>query len=257
MGCNEVPKAGGGTYWSGGPNDYRDYALGYDSNQKVREDMTRDALVRLQQKGWLSKKVADLKPDELVAEAFALNEEGGPLSQSMISDVIEFGRMVHAEMNALADAARFRRSTVGSTLYCTTLPCHMCAKLIIAAGIERVVYVQPYNKSLIEELFSDSVSIGERPAEKKVIFDSLKGVTPNGFKLAFQKTRKRKDAQGNAIKWDPTSAHPVFLSIFPYYQSLEKRALGDLGLALGKVIRARSMPTDDSTGSQTAPMTPA
>lgn len=232
MGCNEVPKSGGGTYWAGEKKDYRDYALGFDSNQKVREDMTRDALVRLKEKGWLSPEFERLKPDELVEAAFSKSGEGGPLNRSMLADVIEYGRMVHAEMNALADAARFRRSTVDATLYCTTLPCHMCTKLIIAAGIARVVYIQPYGKSLIEELFGDSVAIDEHPEEKKVIFESMKGVTPNGFKRAFHKNKKRKSSDGIAEKWDPSSSIPIFLSTFPYYQPLEDNALRELKKAV-------------------------
>lgn len=236
LGCNEVPKAGGGTYWSGGKDDHRDYALGFDSNQRVREDMTRDALVRLQKKGWLSDKYKSAKPDELVAKAFAAPpDKPGPLNQSMVADVIEFGRMVHAEMNALTDAARFRRSTGGATLYCTTLPCHMCTKLVIAAGVKRVVYVQPYGKSLIEELFTDSVSIDEKSDGSTVLFETLKGVTPNGFKLAFHKKRSRKRKDGSAVQWNPMQSAPTFLSTFPYYLQLEIRAQDDLSAAVRKV----------------------
>jgi deoxycytidylate deaminase len=239
VGCNEVPKAGGGTYWAGGDEDFRDYALGYDSNQKVREDMTRDALVRLQKLGWLSAAYADLTPDELVGEAFYEDSKKvGPLSRSMMKDIIEYGRMVHAEMNALTDAARFRRSTIGATLYCTTMPCHMCTKLIIASGIRRVVYIQPYGKSLIEELFDDSVAVDEHPEEERVIFDSLKGVTPNGFKRAFHKVRRRKNPDGTAESWDPVAASPIFVSNFAYYPTLEVKALGDLANAI-KMIEAR------------------
>jgi deoxycytidylate deaminase len=240
MGCNEVPKAGGGTYWSGTSSDYRDYALGYDSNQKLREDMTRDVLVRLQDKNWLSENFSKMRPDQLVEAAFSpQGTEAGPLAQSMLSDVIEYGRMVHAEMNALADAARFRRSTVNATLYCTTLPCHMCTKLIVASGIMRVVFIQPYGKSLIDELFSDSVAIDERPEKKMVIFESLKGVTPNGFKVAFQKNKKRKDSSGKALKWDALSSRPTFVSTFPYYQPLEDKALADMAASLGNLKKAQ------------------
>lgn len=229
LGCNEVPKAGGGTYWSGSDADFRDYALGYDSNQRVREDMTRDALVRLQKKGWLADRFEETKPDELVAEAFSENSsDSGPLSQSMIADVIEFGRMVHAEMNALSDAARFRRSTKDATLYCTTLPCHMCTKLVIAAGVKRVVYVQPYGKSLIEELFIDSVSVDEKGDGAKVSYETLKGVTPNGFKMAFHKKKKRKNKDGSSIQWNPTTSGPTFLSTFLYYIDLEVMAKKEL-----------------------------
>jgi deoxycytidylate deaminase len=245
VGCNEVPRAGGGTYWADGQLDYRDYALGYDSNQKVREDMTRDALVRLQKNGWLADRFANLKPDELVNSAFtSTSAQQAPLADSMMKDIIEYGRMVHAEMNALADAARFRRSTIGATLYCTTMPCHMCTKLVIASGIERVVYVQPYGKSLVEELFDDSVAVDEHPEAPKVRFDSLKGVTPNGFKRAFHKSSKRKTADGHAVSWDPTKSHPTFLSNFPYYLSLETKAVGDLATLL-KVVNA-SHPRQDN-----------
>jgi cytidine deaminase len=195
--------------------------------------MARDALVRLQKGDWLSAKFANVTPDELVSAAFGeKSSSAGPLSSSMIKDVIEFGRMVHAEMNALADAARFRRSTVGATLYCTTMPCHMCAKLIIAAGISRVVYVQPYTKSLVADLFDDSVSIDERSEKRKVVFDSLKGVTPTGFKRAFHKQEKRKNSDGTAKLWDPTSAVPTFSSTFPYYLPLETKAKEDLKQSL-------------------------
>lgn len=248
MGCNEVPKAGGGTYWSGSSVDFRDYAIGHDSNQKVREDMTRDALVRLQGKGWLSEKFTDSTPDELVSLAF--NEKGndkGPLSSSMMKDIIEYGRMVHAEMNALADAARFRRSTIDSTLYCTTMPCHMCTKLIIAAGVTRVVYVQPYGKSLVEELFNDSVAIDDHPEGIRVTFDSLKGVTPNGFKRAFHKIAKRKNSNGNAQRWDQAKASPSFLSNFPFYVALEQRSLIALEEALTFVEESAAKARTDAS----------
>jgi cytidine deaminase len=239
VGCNEVPRAGGGTYWTDGENDSRDYAIGYDSNQKVREDMSRDALVRLQRQGWFAGDYAKLPPDDLVEAAFYEDSTRvGPLARSMIKDVIEYGRMVHAEMNALADAARFRRSTIGATLYCTTMPCHMCTKLIIASGISRVVYIQPYGKSLIEELFDDSVAVDEHPDDERVIFDTLKGVTPNGFKRAFHKSRKRKNTDGSALMWDSANSSPIFPSNFAYYVPLEIKAIDDLGGAL-KIIADR------------------
>lgn len=49
-------------------------------------------------------------------------------------------RAVHAEQNAIIQAAIHGVSTVGSTLYCTHQPCVLCAKMIINAQIERVVY---------------------------------------------------------------------------------------------------------------------
>lgn len=51
---------------------------------------------------------------------------------------------VHAEANAIAFAARAGVSTAGTTLYCTHAPCYDCAKLILNAGITRVVYAEKY-----------------------------------------------------------------------------------------------------------------
>lgn len=51
---------------------------------------------------------------------------------------------VHAEANALAFAARHGMSTDGTDLYTTLSPCYECAKLVINAGISRVIYDRPY-----------------------------------------------------------------------------------------------------------------
>lgn len=240
LGCNEVPKAGGGTYWSGEDGDHRDYAVGHDSNQQVKQDMARDALVRLQ-KGWLQDKYKSLSAERL--SVLALDAKDAPLKGAMLADVIEYGRMVHAEMNAITDAARSRKSTQGATLYCTTMPCHLCTKLVIASGIKRVVYVQPYPKSLVDELYWDSVAIDQDTSERKVSFETLKGVTPNGFRMAFRKVTKRKNVDGSALSWSPLDASPVFLSHYAYYRPLEIAASSELATAMQKVAKARPLPS--------------
>jgi dCMP deaminase len=52
--------------------------------------------------------------------------------------------VLHAEANAITKIARSGNSSDGSTLYVTATPCIECAKLIIQAGIKRVVYSEPY-----------------------------------------------------------------------------------------------------------------
>ena len=54
-------------------------------------------------------------------------------------------RTVHAEMNAIAQAARYGPSTNGCDLYCTVMPCWNCAKMIAAVGIEHVYYLRDYH----------------------------------------------------------------------------------------------------------------
>ncbi len=52
--------------------------------------------------------------------------------------------VLHAEANAITKIARSGNSCEGATLYVTTMPCIECSKLIIQAGIKRVVYSEPY-----------------------------------------------------------------------------------------------------------------
>lgn len=63
---------------------------------------------------------------------------------------------VHAEQNAIIQAAKFGVSIDGGTLYCTHQPCVICAKIIINAGIRRVVYKEGYPDELSLTLFEES-----------------------------------------------------------------------------------------------------
>ncbi len=62
---------------------------------------------------------------------------------------------IHAEQNAIIQAAKLGVSIDGATLYCTHFPCTICAKMIINSGIKRLVYIHPYpddfSVSLIKE----------------------------------------------------------------------------------------------------------
>lgn len=64
---------------------------------------------------------------------------------------------VHAEQNAIADAARRGSSVEGCTAYVTHFPCINCAKILAAAGIAEVRYREDYkNDPLVEPLLSDA-----------------------------------------------------------------------------------------------------
>jgi len=54
-------------------------------------------------------------------------------------------RAVHAEMNAVVQAALHGVSTAGATLYCTSQPCHNCTKVLLNAGVDAVVYRDAYD----------------------------------------------------------------------------------------------------------------
>lgn len=64
---------------------------------------------------------------------------------------------IHAEQNAITDAAKRGVSTKDTTIYITHYPCIHCAKIIIAAGIKHIKYYDDYkNDSLIPEFLADT-----------------------------------------------------------------------------------------------------
>lgn len=54
--------------------------------------------------------------------------------------------VLHAESNALLKAAKMGLSTDGTTMYCTLSPCKDCSKLILSAGVKRVVYLELFSR---------------------------------------------------------------------------------------------------------------
>lgn len=54
--------------------------------------------------------------------------------------------VIHAESNAILKAAKMGVSTQGTTMYCTLSPCKDCSKLILQAGVERVVYLELFSR---------------------------------------------------------------------------------------------------------------
>ncbi len=68
----------------------------------------------------------------------------------------ELCRGLHAEQNALLFATSLGIDTEGATLYSLTHPCILCAKMIVQAGIKRVVYINDYPDSFAELIFKES-----------------------------------------------------------------------------------------------------
>ena len=68
----------------------------------------------------------------------------------------ELCRGIHAEQNAIIQAAFHGVSIKGSILYCTTLPCSICAKMIINAGIKQIYYQSGYADPLSEEMLKEA-----------------------------------------------------------------------------------------------------
>jgi cytidine deaminase len=210
-GCNEVPYPGGGIFSEGGgdPIDNRDWVSGGDPNQAEISSAVTNFISILRHIGLLNNSQTDKIEDEALAYELLKGQWKEDFSESRIRNLIEFGRIVHAEMHAICEAARVGRPIEGAILYCTTFPCHMCARHIIAAGIREVVYIEPYPKSLTKNLYEDEVCLEGVPAkiDNAVIFRPFVGVSPVVYRRLFN-FRTRKNSDGTKIDWNIRSASP-------------------------------------------------
>lgn len=80
----------------------------------------------------------------------------------------ELCRGLHAEQNAIIQAARHGVNIDGATLYCTTMPCVICTKILINAGIRRVVFSEGYADDLAREMIAESgIELVHFPEERE------------------------------------------------------------------------------------------
>jgi len=221
VGTNEVPKAKGGLYWEGDKPDDRTFHSKVDVSDQYRRALLLDVMLAVQKRGWLIPEHAGLDKHELATLAFAHPDL---LRETRIGDILEFVREVHAEMAAITDAARRGISLKGSTLFVTTYPCHECARHIIAAGIERVVFIEPYAKSLAALLHSD---VFEQPGNAGVAIVPFVGVAPLRYMGWFEMIaeRKAKDGTGSLIEWKPAEALPRITMYSNAYLDAEAEAV--------------------------------
>lgn len=232
QGCNEVPRAFGGSYWDGEEPDFRDIKIGYDPNDVLKRETVRDLLERLSDAGLLSASAKLLgASSEFVSSLLSAPSEvnnglgAGCPKGSYVGDLTEYGRVVHAEMGAICDAARAGVSLRNAILFVTTFPCHNCTKHIISAGIKRVIYMEPYPKSKAKELHKNEIEI-ERPSTTKVSFMPFIGISPYRYRDIFQK-RVRK-TNGKANKWYRGEPRPMMDVLAPTYTELEQFAVANL-----------------------------
>jgi cytidine deaminase len=210
-GCNEVPRAKGGQYWFDDPDDARDHiprenGAGVDSSDTMRRELLTDLLNHLNTLGHLNDNISNVRE---TVDAL-LYGDNPVMGSAEFNSLTEFQRPVHAEMAAIIDAARRGVALERSILYSTTFPCHGCARHIVAAGIRRVVYIEPYAKSLALVLHSDSISMGEAAnGASRVVFEPFVGLAPRRYTEFFSLgDRKRKDSRGRAVQWKPLTASP-------------------------------------------------
>ncbi|KGJ90416.1 anti-phage dCTP deaminase [Colwellia psychrerythraea] len=220
MGANDVPKFEGGSYWPDEPyqafvkdgfeysnfKDKRDYILGIDKNAEEKSNIIQSIVDSIKEKV------------KIENEAELINA----IENSKLSDITEYGRAVHAEMSAIMSAAKNGIAVKNSIMFCTTYPCHNCAKHIVASGIVKVFYIEPYSKSKAIDSHSDSIEEQTEDSQKvndKVLFTAFSGIAPRlyqdffSMKLGDGKALKRKEYDGSAIYLSRVSSAPLRISI--------------------------------------------
>ncbi len=230
VGMNEVPSPRGGLYWEGDEDDSRDHKKTVDSNFQHRNQIVKSIIKRLNGKLLTARRLSAvlreiLKIMEPNLGESGLNKRSREILQSLpdkgatsseistsvhdsdLKEITEYGRAVHGEMDALLCCARLGISVRGKHLFVTTFPCHNCTRHIVAAGIRKVYYIEPYPKSKALDLHSDAICFDEKEAAKfgKVPFLPFVGVGPRRYldlfslELSSGRRVERKNKRGEPV----------------------------------------------------------
>lgn len=246
VGANEVPKAGGGQFGFDDPGG-RDEDRGVDYSTESLRALVADTVVKLAEGNWLSSErhmqfAAD--KDLMAREAFDLLRS----AKADLLNIIEFQRSVHAEAAAIVEAARRGIAVEGATMYCTTYPCHLCAKEIVYAGITRVYYIEPYPKSRAEGMYGESIHGRVSSDEDNwVAFVPFIGVTPRAYRRLFETEERyrRKDELGLVVRADPQHATPRGLTAFEAVATASEREIFAIGNLPADPTLAQQEGTDE------------
>lgn len=243
-GRNDVPKAGGGLYGpESGEDDARCVKLesGFCHNDQHKIKLVDDIknIIRSELEQHRASLIATDKDNKFVLDKLDVKAISDSIAKVAYEDtrlggLIEFSRSIHAEMDAIVSLAlKGSGSTKGSSLFTYTFPCHNCARHIVAAGIQTVYFLEPYEKSLALELHLDAIaidgigSIGEGVVGKsqKVKFVHFEGVSPRQYLNMFTPSGERKNEVGKAIRLNISKADKKVPEYLDSYQAYELKVV--------------------------------
>jgi deoxycytidylate deaminase len=218
VGCNDVPKSGGGLY-SSDMNPDEDKRCYHWGGKICHNDHRKQKLANS-----ITNKILDGDGNDFGK----FDDIFDRVSKSDSRNLIEFSRSVHAEMEAIVSVARSGKgSTLNGTLFTTTFPCHNCARHIVAAGISRVVFIEPYSKSLALDLHHDSITLSDESG--KVRFVQYEGFAPRSSLRVFSSVgRDRKDEKGRFSEVSSRNASPLFPHPLDSYMTSEELIIQEL-----------------------------
>jgi deoxycytidylate deaminase len=219
VGWNDVPKFGGGLYVAeDGTLDNRCYKWG---GRVCHNDERKDLLYKD-----IFQELADAN---LLRDGISLLQAIEALKKTDVKQLIEYSRAVHAEMDALIAVARAGKQGLdGATLYCTTFPCHSCARHLLAAGVESVIYIEPYPKSLALELHRDAASANAKEHGKMMVLQQYEGVSPRNLLRLFKQGEPVRKVGGKLVDFVPKLAHPLSSVSVDDFSVHEKRVVSRL-----------------------------
>lgn len=236
-GRNDVPKFGGGLYsYEDGDKDYRCIHKGakcYNDAQKnkIKKKMLSEVNTEFEQilsdstalsvemKDTLKKIIDDKLANKVVNRIY---------KNTSVGSLIEYSRAIHAEMDAITTLARTGDGTTkDKILFTTTYPCHNCARHIVAAGIKKALYIEPYEKSLAIDLHDDAISNDINCENNKVVFEQFEGISPRRYQKFFFSTSDRKDREGNSLSISTRYSNHVDIQFLDSYQDMEVKIAAD------------------------------
>jgi deoxycytidylate deaminase len=234
-GCNDVPKFGGGLYTQAdGENDHRCYlwdkkiCWNDHTKDELRDQITAivssEEIYRILEKaGFANEKQRNISLETATEIADKIR------NKTRLKGLLEFSRAVHAEMDAIVGVARVGGpSLIGSSLFTTTFPCHNCARHIVAAGITKVYYIDPYEKSLALDLHADAISDESKEENaSKVQFLHFEGISPKRYQQMFSPNGERKE-DGKLVDWQRNRSPKGSSQYLDSYIELELRVVEDL-----------------------------
>ncbi len=219
VGCNEVPKAGGGQYWEGDPGDERDHVKGNDSND-ARKNTILDEIMntlpgKLPQREEI--RTAITKTSLFCESPNSAGQYTPKWKQYLRAGVKGF------QLSGELSTRRHSMSQLCSAHYWS--------------GNAKVVYIEPYPKSKAKELHEDAIEIGESARTSNPLaipFVPFVGISPSKYSLLFtakpmySQEVSRKLKSGHAINWQ-RSRTQLRASMVPIpYVEREIRAISSL-----------------------------
>ena len=190
-GCNDVPKFGGGQY----PmlNGVEDHRCGHEHgevkcyNETKRHQITKEILDIIKHEIKNDSSLAPIKNIHIEKFSEALELK----IKKQLQNITEYSRAVHAEMACIINAMLINRSVKGGSVYCTTYPCHDCTKHMVMAGIKKLFYIEPYEKSIASEMLFDSVSTEDKDDRMSIL--PYEGIGPRMFTILFDAGKRKRN----------------------------------------------------------------